>query len=315
MSIDYKSKYNKYKAKYLAISAHHQNTPYTGSSNTPSNIAQPDINMFGGSNMGAEEFEARWLNVDVEQLRRAILDLGAKLVHSKKLYRRYAYSLANQDADGTPLDGGTPGFGRIREEYLNETDTVVTATVKLYKNKDFPEEYEIVINDTFENANTFMLALQLKPRAYQETYREKYSIEGCNEIVIDTIPGLAPYVEIDCLSKERVFDLAAKLGFKPEDAHYGSFARTFREVYSMPESAINHKIKKLTFENAEEVLLEHAETNKDVLVKVARDQAANHKLYMEQNKRTMGRAKSKRSSKSSKKSKRKSSKTSKISKK
>jgi len=83
----------------------------------------------------------------------------------------------------------------------------------------------------------------------------------------------------------------------------------------MPESAINHKIKKLTFENAEEVLLEHAETNKDVLVKVARDQAANHKLYMEQNKRTMGRAKSKRSSKSSKKSKRKSSKTSKISKK
>lgn len=296
---DYLSKYNKYKAKYLALSAHHTNTPYSGSSNTNK------IEMFGGSNMGAEEFEARWLDVDVEQLRQKILEQGAKLVHSKKLYRRYAYSLGNQDADGTPLDGGTPGFGRVREEYLNETDTVVTATVKLYKNKDFPEEYEVVIDDTFENSNKFMLALQLKPRAYQETYREKYSIEGCNEIVIDTVPGLASYVEIDCLSKERVFELANKLGFKPEDAHYGSFARTFKEVYNMPESAINHKIKKLTFENAEEVLLEHAETNKDVLIKVARDQAASHKLYMEQNKREMGRVKKSKSNKSkSKKSKR-----------
>jgi len=60
-------------------------------------------------------------------------------------------------------------------------------TVKVYKNKDFPEEYEVSIKEDFEKGKSFLDALNLKMKAYQETYREKWSlpIKGVHEITID----------------------------------------------------------------------------------------------------------------------------------
>ena len=91
-------------------------------------------------------------------------------------------------------------------------------------------------------------------RDEQDNLLEDSDKTSCNEIVIDTIPGLPTYIEIDCKSKERVMEVARELGLDPEQAHFGSFARTSRELYGMEESVINSKTPILTFENAEEAL-------------------------------------------------------------
>ena len=84
----------------------------------------------GTQEMGAQEFEGRWLGygddktgIDVDGIRKKIKAMGATRVHKNRKYRRYAYNLAGQASDGEPLkdDEGNPigarRFSRVREEY------------------------------------------------------------------------------------------------------------------------------------------------------------------------------------------------------
>ena len=41
-------------------------------------------------------------------------------------------------------------------------------------------------------------------KSYHETLREKWSINGCPEIAIDTLPGIPTYVELDCKNEKEI---------------------------------------------------------------------------------------------------------------
>ena len=208
--------------------------------------------IIGGSvSPSGKEYEARWSDIDPNIMRKKIIDIGGKLVHDNKKYFRYTYNLPN-------------GYARVRQEY-KDGKIIVTATSKTYEDPKFPKETEITTTDTLEQAHKFMLSLNLEKKAFSETYREKYSLEGCNEIVIDLWPGLNHILEIDCDSEEHVFDVADKLGLKKENATFGAVTNVYVNEYGLPAKYFNEEMPEHKFSSFYDITKDHVTKNKDKL--------------------------------------------------
>lgn len=107
-----------------------------------------------------QEFEAKFLDIDVDYIKKKLVENGAKQVHSKKKYVRTGYFMCNRDIRG---------FFRIRDE-----GGKVYLTAKRYeKSSDFPEEFELSIDQSFDAAIAMFDAIGLVKKAFQESYREK----------------------------------------------------------------------------------------------------------------------------------------------
>lgn len=209
--------------------------------------------LYYGMGPSGVEYEARFLNVDKEKIRKKLKELGAKKEHKVMKFKRTVHRVPET----------VKGYARVRDE-----GDKITMTVKSYK----PEskhaiETEVSINEPFEIGTQFLENSGLPQKAYQETYREKWIIDGCNEITIDDIPALS-YVEIDCKSEEKVFNIAEKLGLDKSQAHYGPFSKTYEEEYGIPKHVIDEVVSELVFTSAEEILLPHVVKNKDKFMEV-----------------------------------------------
>lgn len=181
------------------------------------------------------EFEAKFLDIDVHKMRKLLLKNGCKMVHEPTKFIRAVFHLCNENVKG---------YARIRQEKDS-----ITMTVKIYKDKNFPEEYEISINETFETGLNFIKALGLEHKAYQESYREKWSHPLVHEITFDTIPGLPTYMEIDCTSEKNLNKMIELLELDKNKMRYGAFDKTYNEYYDIPLDIINNHTPMLTFKN------------------------------------------------------------------
>jgi len=205
-----------------------------------------------------KEIEAKFLEVDAKELRKNIIDIGGKLVHPLMLYKRYAFFLINKKQKG---------YARVRQE-----NGKVTMTIKTYDESKYANEYEVELNNSLEEAKEFMVSAGFKIKAYQETLREKWSITGCSEIVIDTVPGIPTYVELECNSEENIKKLAKKLGLDYSKANYGAFDKQFVQYYGLSANQINNKITMLTFKNIINELKPYLKKNKELLKNISKEQ-------------------------------------------
>ena len=147
----------------------------------------------------------------------------------------------------------------------------------IFKNPDFPEEYELSIKDTFESGQAFLRALNLQEKAYHETIREKWHIprriggdkELC-ELTIDYIPGLPAYSEIECKSQRDLRRACQLLGVKYGDLVFGGYGNVFVHYYGMAARDINDEIPRLTFKGVEKELEGYVHKNQDILKEAAR---------------------------------------------
>ena len=154
-----------------------------------------------------EEIEAKFLDINIIELRKKLKLNNAKKIHKMMLYKRYVFHLLTNEK----------GYIRTRQE-----NKKVTITVKKYpENSKFATESEIVVNSTLEETRDFLLAQGYKIKAYQETLREKWSLGDCLEIAIDTIPGLPTYVELECQTEKEIKRVAKLLNFDFLKAEYG----------------------------------------------------------------------------------------------
>ena len=119
------------------------------------------------------EIEAKFLDIDIDDYRNLLKSKGCKRVFELRLFRRSAFPLC---------DNTLTGYCRVRDE----GDTV-TMTSKTYPTPKYAEENEISINESFEDGVKFYKSLGLKEKAYQESYREKWTHPLANEITIDII--------------------------------------------------------------------------------------------------------------------------------
>ena len=201
-----------------------------------------------------EEIEAKFLNIDINELRKKIKLNNGKKVHKMMMYKRYVFHLLNNQY----------GYIRIRQE-----NKKVTITVKTYSDKSkYATENEIEITSSLEEGRDFFLAQGQKLKAYHETLREKWTIDGCPEIAIDSIPGIPTYVELECKNEKEIKRVAKLLDLDFSKAEYGAYDKQFVDYYGMQKEDINNSVSSLTFKNIDKELKSYIKKNKDLLSSV-----------------------------------------------
>ena len=204
------------------------------------------------------EFEAKFMEIDIKKLRKNIKENGGKRIHKMVMYKRYVFNLLNSKEIG---------YIRIRDENGN-----ITITLKKYpSNSKFAKEYEILLDkdSTINDAKELLLAQGYKIKAYHETLREKWSIDGCPEIAIDTIPGIPSYVEIECKDESTIKKISKILGFNMKDAKYGPYVNQYLDYYNINIDDGNHP--SLTFLNIDKELNPEKDSQKKFLIKIKKD--------------------------------------------
>ena len=184
-----------------------------------------------------KEYEAKFLNIDVDAVKKILRKHGAKKIHDPTKFRRMIFKRCEERGD-------KPGFVRIRDE-----GNKVTMTTKVFENSRFPQEHEVVIGDTFETGLAFLKSIGIDEKSYQETIREKWTHPLAHEITFDIVPGLPIYMELDCTDETKLNKLIDLLKLDRKQMKYGSYDKTFTEYYDIPSNTIIHKTPKLTFEN------------------------------------------------------------------
>jgi adenylate cyclase, class 2 len=206
-----------------------------------------------------KEYEAKFLDIDVDKTRKLIKKLGGKLVHKRKKYIRSVFNRC---------DSKIKGFARVRKEGKK-----TTMTVKIFNNKKFPDEFEVTIKEGYEEGRYFMHALGLNETAYQENYREKWifpNIKNVHEVVFDELPGLPIYLEVDCLNEKCLKNMISKLKLDKYKKRFGSFDNTYQEYYGISTDIINNKTKSLSFYNIKNEI--NPKKNKKLFEKIIKKQ-------------------------------------------
>ena len=175
------------------------------------------------------EFEAKILDIDVDELVSTLDKIGAKKV-SDKMQKRLVYDFIPKRENS---------FIRLRTDGAKTT----LAIKEIHNDRiDGTKEIEVSVDD-FENASLLLEKLGFAPKGYQENKRISYELDKAR-IEIDFWPMIPAYVEIEADSADEVHKMISKLGF---DLSQATSINT-KEVYKKYGIDVS-KIKKLILEN------------------------------------------------------------------
>lgn len=180
-----------------------------------------------------KEFEAKVLEINKDEIRKKMEEVGARIVYPERLFTRMTFDtpeLHKQGAWVRVRDGGDK----------------VTMSLKIVEDKTTihgMKEVELTVSSADE-AKIFLEGLGLTQSHYQQNYRERWEKDGV-EFDIDTWPKIPPFLEIEAKDEQTVKDWFQKLGFDYSKAVFGSADIVYEDRYGIDVL----KIKKLTFEN------------------------------------------------------------------
>lgn len=174
------------------------------------------------------EIEAKFLNVDHDQLRARLHELGAVCTNPERLMKR-----ANFDYPDRRLNA-VHGWVRVR----NEGDKVTLAYKQLdHRGLDGTKEVQVTVDD-FEGTVTFLKAIGLNQENYQETKRESWKLDGV-EIELDTWPWIKPFIELEGQSEEQLQSVAKQLGLDWFTVMHGSVEVAYLAEYDVTEQEVD----------------------------------------------------------------------------
>ena len=176
------------------------------------------------------EIEAKFVNINIDDIRSRLTELGAILIQPMRDMQRVTID--------TPELKKKDAFVRIR----NEGDKT-TITYKQFNSLsiDGVKEVEITVDD-FDTAVTLFKEAGLTYGSLQESRRETWRLDEV-EIVIDEWPWLNPYIEIEAPSEDLVISTSEKLGFNWDDAIFGDVMAAYRVQY--PHLGLNDTVGNL----------------------------------------------------------------------
>ncbi len=181
------------------------------------------------------EYEAKFLSIDKDDVRRRLAEAGATLVRPEFLQKRIPFDLPG---DRKSKDA----WVRVRDE-----DGRVTLSLKIVDGDRIEDQREIMVTvDDFDNAVMLLDEIGCMRKSYQETKRELWRA-GSVEIMIDEWPFLDPFVEVEGPSESAVREAAEKLGFRWDDAVFGAVGKLYFMKYGVYPDTVNH-IKKIVFD-------------------------------------------------------------------
>lgn len=169
------------------------------------------------------EIEATFINIDKDQLRAQLKELGATLLQPETLMRRTIFNIDDHS------------FVRVRDE-----GNRITMSYKRLDKLSLSGMKEICLDvNNYDDAINFVKVCGLKSKAVQETLREEWELDGV-ELDIDTWPWLPTFVEIEGPSEAAVKSVAEKLGLEMADALYGSVDEVYKIYYDVTNQDINY---------------------------------------------------------------------------
>ena len=179
------------------------------------------------------EFEIKFLSIDKEKIIDKIKKLWWVCTKEETLMKRVVY------------DKWKTAYARIRDEWDKTTCTYKEIS---YDNMDINsvKELETEVGD-FDTMKAIFDKMWLKQKSYQETLRQVWEINDEIEFMIDTWPGLNPYIEIEWKDEEVVRKYVDLLWFDYNDWVFGTVDEVaFIELW-IPKEVCN-TISEITFE-------------------------------------------------------------------
>ena len=179
------------------------------------------------------EYEAKFLDIDKDDVRARLEAAGAKMLKPKYLQKRWVFDLPAERHSRKV-------FVRVRDE----GDKICMTWKRFaFTEKDNPDEIEIVV-DSFDNAVDILTEIGCVPRSYQESYREWWELDDA-EITIDTWPFMEPFVEIEGTAESKVENAAKKIGSDWSKALFAGVNRLYQDKYG--KDIHIREMPKLTF--------------------------------------------------------------------
>lgn len=157
-----------------------------------------------------EEFEIKFLEVDIPQLEKKLIEIGAKKAGE------YFYKRRHFDYPDLRLDKNHEWI-RVRDE---GNRIVLTHKKRINPSQPIKDavmnETEVEVDD-FDKTCQILYAVGLEEKNYQENKRIRYK-KADIEYDIDIWPKLPPYLEIEGKNIQSVEIAARELGFDPNEA-------------------------------------------------------------------------------------------------
>jgi adenylate cyclase, class 2 len=165
------------------------------------------------------EIEAKWLNIDMPEMRKRLQAASATLIAPERLMIRSVFDYP--------------------DKRLEKIGDKVTLSYKQLNNRTLhgTKEVSMVVND-FNTACTFLQSIGLERYATQETKRESWKL-GDVEIELDTWPWIPSFVEIEASSEVSLREMAGKLGLDFSKALHGSVETAYQAEYDVTEEEVD----------------------------------------------------------------------------
>lgn len=163
------------------------------------------------------EIEVKYLNVDVDDVRKKLSEAGAKMINPMRLMRRTIIK--------TPEMIKRNAFARVRDE----GDKITMTLKQINQNKKDYDEVEIVVSD-FEKAIEILTACGIPQVSYQESKREEWMLDNV-QICIDEWPWANPYIEIEGETENQIKNISKRLGFNLSEAVRGCVWEVYYDAF------------------------------------------------------------------------------------
>lgn len=163
----------------------------------------------------SQEVEAKFAVSHLGEMRRHLLQHGARLIRDRVLERNWRFD----DPKGTLT--ANDQVLRLRQD--------LTSTLTFKQATDDPmarQEIEFEVSQV-DSARSFLEALGYQTVLIYEKYRETFALGGCS-IVLDQLP-FGQFVEIESSTSQAVIPVIRQLGFRQQDQVIMSYAELFAE--------------------------------------------------------------------------------------
>ncbi len=165
------------------------------------------------------EIEAKFLNVNHDDVRAKLKALGAELDQPMRLMRR-----AILDYPDGRIRNSNHGRLRVRDE-----GNKITVTYKSKSDSQYSKEVETTVG-SFDDMVALFAGIGLQVYSFQESKRETWQYKDV-EVVLDEWPWLESYIEIEGPSEESIQSAAKDLGFDWQDAEFNTVDAVYQRQY------------------------------------------------------------------------------------
>ena len=174
------------------------------------------------------EVEAKFLNVNYEEIRAKLKKLGAVCEQPMRLMIRNNFDYPDRRLEKVG------GWIRIRDE-----SGKITLSYKQLNDRTLhgTKEVNLVVDD-FQKATDFLKAIGLRLDNYQETKRESWRLDEV-EVELDEWPWIKPFVELEGHSEEDIKKVAEKLNLDWSRAIHGSVENAYQAEYNVTEAEVD----------------------------------------------------------------------------